>query len=108
MPPFIQKTVYSDPRVDYLNYAADLRGRIINSVAEMERMIDSYIADHFCHYRKRGIELIEVIISTKHLTYQSKAEILRFILERRGDATTQEAKKIWQILMEKKNFMTMN
>ena len=100
MAPFIQKTVYSDPMVDYLNYAADIRGRIINNVAEMERGIDDYICRHFCATIEKRNELMEVVISNKHTTFSAKADIARCILERSGDATKEEAKKIWRHLTE--------
>lgn len=93
--PFVQVTRYSDPRVDYLDHAHDVRGRIINSIAEMEQRIDAYIAEHFCHIREKRNELMEVIISTKHLTFQGKAEILKCLLERNGHTTKGEAKKVY-------------
>lgn len=91
----IQKTVYSNPSIDYLNHAHDVRGRIINCIAEMEQRIDAYISEYFCANRDKRNELIEVIISTKHLTFQSKAEILQCLLERNGHTTKGEAKKIY-------------
>ena len=96
----VTKTVYSEPGYDYRQWAIHVRGTIITEVAKMERMIDDYIAKHFCHYRKRQIELIEVIISTKHLTFQSKADIVRFIVVRRGDATKEQATKIHNALLQ--------
>lgn len=97
--PFVQVTKYSDPRVDYLDHAHDVRGRIINSIAEMEQRIDAYICEHFCNSREKRNELMEVIISTKHLTFQSKAEILMCLLERNGHTTKGEAKKVYSHLV---------
>lgn len=101
MAPFIQKTVYSEPMVDYLNYAHDLRGRLINGVAEMEREVDDYIAKHFCPTIEKRAELMEVIIATKHLTFASKAEIVKCLLKKTGDATVEEANKIYTHLSNK-------
>jgi len=100
MAPFIQKTVYSDLPSDYRNYAIEVRGAILNDIAEMEREIDDYICRYFCSITKKRNELMEVIIATKHLTFASKADILRCILERRKDTTKAEATKIWRHLME--------
>lgn len=100
MPPFINKRIYSDLPSDYRNYAIELRGHILNDVAEMEREIDDYICRYFCSITKKRNELMEVIIATKHLTFSAKADILRCILERRKDATKSEATKIWRHLME--------
>src|SRR6478672_13483348 len=99
--PFLNARKYSDPSVDYQHYAADLRGKIINEVAEMERVIDDYICSHFCHSKDKKSELMEVIIATKHLTFQSKAEIAKCLLERRQDATKKEANKIYSALNDK-------
>jgi hypothetical protein len=75
--PFVQVTRYSEPTVDYRDYAHDMRGRIINSIAEMEQRIDAYICEYFCDNREKRTELSEIIISTRHLTFGSKADILR-------------------------------
>lgn len=93
--PFVQVTRYSDIRVDYLDHAHDVRGRIINSIAEMEQSIDRYIAGYFCNNNEKRNELIDVIISTKHLTFQSKAEILQHLLEKNGHVTKSEGKKLY-------------
>lgn len=92
---------YIDPLVDYLNYAADMRGRIINQVAEMERMIDAYICEHFCHSIEKRNELMEVVIATKHITFQAKAEIVQCLLKKTEDATIFEANKIYTALVNK-------
>lgn len=98
--PFIKKTVYSDPSVDYLDYAHDLRGRIINGISEMERAIDTYISRHFCDSKGKATELAEILISTSHLTFKSKADIAKHLLIKRGDATNSEAKKIHTHLVD--------
>jgi hypothetical protein len=97
--PFINKVVYSDNwSGDYLAHAASMRGRILNQVAEMERVIDDYICDHFCESREKKNELMEVILSTRHVTFSSKADIVRCIVERRKDATKAQATKIFNHL----------
>ena len=83
---------------DYYHYAAGLRGTLINSVAEMEQSIDDYIATHFCYNLKRRTELREIIISTKHLSYNSKVDIVKFLLLKRKDVTTKEANRIETVL----------
>jgi len=98
--PFIKKTVYSDPSVDYLNYAHDLRGRVINQISEMERAIDTYISRHFCDSKGKATELAEIIISTSHLTFKSKADIAKYLLIKRGDATKAVANKIHNHLVD--------
>ena len=99
--PFIQKTIYSDWLIDYLNYGAELRGILINSVAEMEEEMDNYIAKHFCYNSKRRTELREIIISTKHLTFQAKADIYKSLLVRRKDLTIKEANQLYDKMVNK-------
>ena len=65
----------------------------------MEQRIDAYIGEYFCNSREKRNELLEVIISTKHLTFQAKAEILQCLLERNGHATKGEAKKVYNHLV---------
>ncbi len=99
--PFITKTVYSEPSVDYMAYSVDLRGRVLHYVAEMERMIDDYICSHFCYHLKRKAELMEILVSTKHLTYQAKVDILKYLLLKRKDVTKKVANKIHEVLTKK-------
>ena len=94
------KIEYRNWMGDYYHYAAGLRGSLINSVAEMEQSIDDYIATHFCYNLKKRTELREIIISIKHLTYNSKVAIVRFLLLKRKDVTTKEANKIKTVLTE--------
>jgi hypothetical protein len=91
---------YND-RIEYLNHAHDVRGRIINAIAEMEQIIDWYIADHFCSKLEKRRELMDVIISTKHLTFQAKAEIIKCLVERNGHTTKKEANKMYDALVSK-------
>lgn len=92
--PFVKKTVYSEPSHDYIAYAADARGRSINAIADMERVIDEYICTHFCSTIEKREELMDVVMSTKHITYQAKIDILRHLLEKREDVTKAQATKI--------------
>lgn len=97
--PFVQKTVYSDPPSDYRNYAIDVRGRLINDICEMERAMDRYIAEHFCNTKEKVTELMEAIVCTKFLSFQAKSEIVQKILEKRNDATKDEARQVYTHLV---------
>ena len=98
--PYLKEKRYNNPMVNYLDYAHDLRGRLINGVAEMEREIDDYIAKYFCHTKEKRAELMEVIVATKHLTFIAKADITKCLLIKSGDATVKEANKIHQHLSQ--------
>lgn len=96
---FVQKTVYTEPTHDYYNYAVNLRGRLINEVAEMEEMINYYICQHFCSTREKKFELMEVLVGSKHVSFQAKAEILKFLLIKNKECTEKEAKTIFDKLV---------
>jgi len=91
-------TRYSSPLSDYTNYAARIRGMIINEMAQMEQMLDTYICKHFCHSIEKREELREVIISSKYMTYGAKCDILKCLLERNGDTSKKEAREIHALL----------
>jgi hypothetical protein len=101
--------MYKDPSIEYINYSHDVRGRIINSIAQMEQRIDWYIADYFCNDLSKRTELMETIISTKHLTFQAKAEIMKSLLERNGHATKKEANYVYNnlinVIAKKRNIL---
>lgn len=113
MAPFIQKTVYSEPMHDYLAYASDMRGRIINAVAEMERTIDDYICGYFCRSPKKRTELMEVIIANTHVGLRAKVEILRYVLKKKKQAKPEEIthfcdKVLKKQIVDKRNMMAHN
>lgn len=100
---------FSTPRIDYLDYAHEVRGRIINSISEMEQRIDWYIADYFCSSLIKRQELMEIVISTKHLTFQAKSEILKYLLEKRGHANKKQANYLYNnlinVIAKKRNIL---
>lgn len=66
--------------LDILKVAYDSRGKIIQTVTEIERMIDYYIASKFLTDEDKIIELIITIISP--LTLANKIEILSLLIEK--------------------------
>lgn len=98
---FVQKTVYTEPTHDYHNYGCKIRGDVLHYVAEMERMIDDYICSHFCYNLKKRAELMEILIATKFITYQSKVDILKHLLLKRKDVDKKVANKMHEVLTKK-------
>ena len=113
MAALIQKTVYSEPMHDYIEYASSIRGSIINAVAEMERTIDDYICGYFCRPAKKRSELMEVILSNTHVGFRSKIEILRYVLKKKKQAKPEEItyfcdKVLKKKIVDKRNMMAHN
>jgi len=95
-----QKKVFSNPAVDYYRYAAQMRGSLINSISEMERLMDKYIVKYFCTSIEKRNELMEIIVSTKHLTFEAKSDIIRCLLVKTGEMTQKKANQIYARLNE--------
>jgi hypothetical protein len=86
---------------EYIVYAHSVRGELVHKVAEMEQRMDRYICEHFCATPEKTKEFAEVIISTKHIAFSSKADIIKHLLKTNNHATTKEANKIHDILLKK-------
>ncbi len=110
--PFKEVRQYSTPYLDYLHYANDLRGSLITSVAEMERAMDVFICKHFCSSLHKQQELMEVIIATKHLTFNAKADIAKHLLVKKEELTKTQSNKFYNTLLEniaaKRNIIAHN
>lgn len=68
--------------LDYLEYAAFTRGIFIQETIQLERCIDEYICRHFCKDDDRKSELLECVMATKRITFDSKLDVARFIIEK--------------------------
>ncbi len=64
---------------DYTELAFKRRGLILNEVALLERLIDLYLAYHFCGVTQKAMDLMNCILSTRYLTFEGKVQILKFI-----------------------------
>src|SRR5688572_29116737 len=71
-----------DDQIACMQKAASRRGDFISLVVVLERMIEFYIAGHFCKSKELKGELIDLIISTKRVTFESKIQILKVLFER--------------------------
>jgi hypothetical protein len=66
----------------YREQAFKTIGEIIASVSALERIMDSFIAEHFCKEKDSKKELCNLILSTNRITYESKREVLHHILNK--------------------------
>jgi hypothetical protein len=61
--------------------AAYLRGSFINDTILLERVIDEFICRHFCSEENKKVELLESLMSTKRITFDSKLAVAKFIID---------------------------
>jgi hypothetical protein len=93
---------------EYAWHIAQVRGTVLGECITMERLMDEYIAGYFCNSVEKKMELMDIIICTKRVTYESKAQILRAILDRQKPTMKSENKKIFNELMfiaERRNML---
>jgi tRNA G18 (ribose-2'-O)-methylase SpoU len=72
----------SEDYQEYTKIAFLRRGSIINEAILLERQIDTYISKHFCKDEEKQKELMELIICTDRITFSSKHQVLKVLLEK--------------------------
>lgn len=70
-----------DPIAVYVYHASQTRGVLINQVILLERLMDKYISEYFCNIPDKATELMDMILATKRITFDSKAQVFRTILD---------------------------
>jgi hypothetical protein len=58
----------------------DIRGMIINSMTILERTMDVFLSNHFCSEIEKRVEIMNCLFATKYITFESKRQILNYIL----------------------------
>lgn len=66
----------------YRDVAVCRRGGVLNETISLERIIDYYIAAHFCKTDKSRQEISELILSTERITLNNKVHILLFLVKK--------------------------
>ena len=56
-------------------------GEIISATVGLERIMDSFIGEHFCSDKSKKTELVNLLLSTERITYESKRQVLKWIVE---------------------------
>lgn len=84
------------------------RGIIINETIFLERLIDDYIANHFCKTEDTKTEMKLLILCTDRITFGSKKEILQFLIETHNKETLKNHPKLFTDLttiLEQRNIL---
>jgi hypothetical protein len=66
---------------NYILKSTELRGRIIEQAITLERYMDYYIASHFCKDNNLRREFMSLIVSTDRITFESKRQVLKVLIE---------------------------
>lgn len=70
---------YLDVLPKYTKRDYERRGEIIARTVNLERIMDTLIANHFCKAKKKRNELLFLLLSTERITYENKRQILQWI-----------------------------
>jgi hypothetical protein len=68
----------------YAFHVAQVRGLFLGEFILMERLMDTAISQYFCPDLNKQVELMEMIICTKRMTYESKIHVFRAILDKKN------------------------
>ena len=58
-----------------------IRGYFMNEIIVLERMVDRFLVNHFTKDEDRQLELLSLIMATKRINFESKRQVLKFIIE---------------------------
>ena len=98
--------VFKNPNTIYVYQASQTRGVLINQVILLERLMDSYICEYFCKEDAKAVELMDTIISTRRITFESKSQVLRTLLDRvnpNADKENSILAKDFQFIADERN-----
>jgi hypothetical protein len=85
-----------------------IRGLIINETIYLERLIDEFLGRHFCPDPAKRVELFELILGNERINFESKRQILQFVLEKHHKKLVDENKSIFSDLkkiIDERNFL---
>lgn len=91
---------------DYIYSASKTRGVLINHIIFLERLMDRYISEYFCSTKEKAAELLDLILCTRRITFESKSEVLRVALDKnfpQKEKENTETRKEFQYIAEERN-----
>lgn len=99
---------HHDPTTVYVYHASQTRGVLINHIILLERLMDKYISEYFCNTSDKALELMDMILATKRITFDSKAQVFRTILDKLYPEKKKENATIatdFQFIAEQRNML---
>jgi hypothetical protein len=83
----------------YTFQCAQVRGIVLQECILMERLMDSVIADFFCKEQEMREALMDIILCTKRMTFESKTSTFREILNRRFPGNEKQNTAIYKSII---------
>lgn len=99
---------HHDPQTVYVYHASRTRGFLINHIILLERMMDKFISQYFCNIPDKALELMDMILATKRITFEYKAQVLRAILDKLYPQNKKENTQLatdFQYIAEQRNML---
>lgn len=99
---------HHDPETVYIYHASQTRGVLINQIILLERLMDKYISEYFCNIPDKAEELMDMILSTRRMTFDGKAEVFRTILDKLYPQKKKENSAIvkdFKFIIEERNML---
>jgi|ERR1051326_1247729 len=93
----------SDDYQVYKNLAQTVRGEYLESFVGLEKMIDFFIALHFCPHpadRERAHELLDLIVCTDRITFEGKRQVFKFLVEKYNSVFCTNHKSVFKDLVD--------
>lgn len=93
---------------NYSWFAGQIRGTLINEIVVLERMVDSYLCTYFCDKEQKRADLLNVVMATERITFESKRQILKVIMEKHDPKTVSDNPDIFkdiQYIGEQRNML---
>jgi hypothetical protein len=84
----------------YTEKAYKLRGEVINQTIQLERVMDAFIASHFCSDETKRTELMILILCTERITFENKRQVLKWIVENHEKGLIEVHAKLFKNLQE--------
>jgi hypothetical protein len=67
---------------EIISKSSQFRGFFINQVTHIEKCIDVKIANHFCKEEDLAIEIVDLILGDRFISFESKKSIFEIILKK--------------------------
>ena len=74
---------------DYLNVIYELRGKLLQTCIDLEMVMDSYIAEHFCESDAKVYELATIVLAPR-IPWREKLAIFWVLIEKYNQAFKDE------------------
>jgi len=83
---------------EMVNYCSEIRGRLLGQIVFIEKMIDFYIAKHFCKDDDYAIELVDLLLGDRFVSFESKRSVFDILIKKYNKEYYTDNKSIFEDL----------